>query len=186
MIENEFKVLLNEEQYAKIKSMFAWNKCVEQTNFYYDTAELSLVQAHITCRVRRIGEEHFLQMKLPNGEAYSRIELEKCLGTALPEVLTAQELNELTQRNDMPDVRLIGSLTTQRLVKDYGGAAEIDLDKSSYFGRTDHELEIEFTDEATARALLAEIRIKTGLEPGGDVCLGKVHRFLAEYRRINT
>ena len=185
MVENEFKVMLSEEQFNTVKAMFAWDKCVKQTNYYFDTEELSLVGAHITCRVRRIGEQHFLQMKLPNGEAYSRIELEQCLGESLPERLSAQQLNELCNRNDMPDVALIGSLDTERYVKDMGGA-EIDLDKNCYFGVTDHELEIEFTDEAAARALLGLIRTKAGIEPSADVCLGKVHRFLAEYKRTKA
>ena len=184
MVENEFKVMLTEEQFDKIKSMFAWNKRIEQTNFYYDTAELSLIAAHITCRVRRIGEEHFLQMKLPNGAEHSRIELEKPLGKELPQRLSASELNELAGRDDLPDVTLLGELSTTRYVKDYGGA-EIDLDESRYFGKADRELEIEFTDEALARALLGELRKNAGLQQSGDVCLGKVHRFIAEYKRLS-
>lgn len=184
MVENEFKLLLTEQQYNVIKAMFAWDRMVKQTNFYFDTAELSLNRAHITCRVRRIDEEHFLQMKLPNGAAFSRIELEKPLGRELPQSLSASELNELSGRSDMPDVKLIGELFTRRFVKDFGGA-EVDLDKSSYFGKTDHELEIEFTDEAAARAVLGVICEKAGIVPSGDVCLGKVHRFLAEYRQHN-
>lgn len=183
MIENEFKVMLTEEQYRKIHSMFAWNREAEQTNYYFDTADLSLVNAHITCRVRQTDGKHLLQMKLPNGADYSRIELEKELGDTLPEVFSGEQLSALCGKEDMPDVRLIGELKTLRSVKKYGEAAEIDLDKSTYFGKTDYELEIEFTDEATARALLAEIITKAGLAPKGDVCLGKVHRFIAGYKK---
>ena len=184
MVENEFKVMLTKEQYDRIRAMFAWNRRIEQTNFYYDTAGLSLIGSHITCRVRRIGEEHFLQMKLPNGADYSRIELERPLGHELPQSLSAQELNALSGRSDMPDVRLLGGLTTVRYVKDYGGA-EIDLDESRYFGSADYELEIEFTDEALARALLAEMRDKAGIEACSDICLGKVHRFIAQWKAMN-
>ena len=183
MVENEFKVMLTKEQFDVIKAMFAWNKRIEQTNFYFDTAELSLISSHITCRVRRVGQEHFLQMKLPNGADYSRIELEKPLGKELPRSIAAAELNAVSGRTDMPDVSLLGELTTVRYVKDYGGA-EIDLDESRYFGRTDHELEIEFTDEALARELLSELRTKAGVESCGEVCPGKVHRFIAEWKKL--
>lgn len=182
MTESEFKVMLTEEQYARIRSMYEWDRELEQTNYYYDTADIRLISAHITCRVRRIDGTHYLQMKLPTGVAYSRTELEQELGGELPEALGADMLNALSGRSDMPDVKLLGGLTTFRSVKRLDGA-EIDLDKSTYFGRTDYELEIEFTDEATARILLAEITQAVGLRPSGDVCLGKVHRFLREYNK---
>ncbi len=179
MIESEFKVMLTEEQYEAIRSMYAWDGETEQTNHYYDTAELQLINAHITCRVREIKGVHYLQMKLPTGVEFSRTELEQELGKQLPEALSAQLLNALSGRSNMPDVSRLGSLTTHRSIKRFDGA-EIDLDKSSYFGVTDYELEIEFTDEAAARRLLAEIKSAAGIESSGEVCLGKIHRFLRE------
>lgn len=177
MIENEFKVMLTEEQYNVIRSMYEWDRVTEQTNHYYDTAEMQLVKAHITCRVREIKGVHYLQMKLPTGVEFSRTELEKQLGEQLPESLSAEMLNALSGRSDMPDVKRLGSLTTHRSIKQLDGA-EIDLDKSSYFGKTDYELEIEFTDETAARRLLAEIKAAAGIESSGEVSLGKIHRFL--------
>ena len=180
MIESEFKVMLTEEQYEKIRAMYQWDREIEQTNYYYDTEDISLISSHITCRVRRIDGVHYLQMKLPTGVEYSRVEREQELGSELPDTLSSQMLCSLSGRNDMPEVQLLGGLTTFRSVKRFDGA-EIDLDKSSYFGKTDHEREIVFTDEAMARILLAEISQAASLVPDGDVCLGKVHRFLKEY-----
>ena len=179
MTENEFKVMLTEEQYNSIRTMYEWDGETEQTNHYYDTADMQLVKAHITCRVREIKGVHYLQMKLPTGVEYSRTELEQELGAQLPEALSSQLLNALSGREDMPDVKRLGSLTTHRSIKRFDGA-EIDLDRSSYFGKTDYELEIEFTDEAAARRLLAEIKSAAGIESSGEVCLGKIHRFLVE------
>lgn len=184
MIENEFKVMLTEEQYNKIHSIYDWDKEHEQTNYYYDTPELQLISAHITCRVRLIDGEYLLQMKLPNGAAYSRRELEQRLGGELPEKLNAHQLTALSGVEALPDVSLIGELSTLRSVKRLDGA-EIDLDKSTYFGKTDYELEIEFTDEATARCILSLIADEVGLTIGADVCYGKVHRFIAEYNKTN-
>lgn len=181
MVENEFKVLLTEGQYNKIKAMFAWNKVVEQTNYYYDTAGLSLYARRITCRVRRLDGEHYLQMKLPNGAAYSRIELEERLGSELPEKLEGERLSALSGEI-IPDAELLGSLETVRHVKHFGGA-EVDLDKSSYFGKTDFEVEIEFTDETAARDILAEIKKAADITDDGVVCAGKLSRFLAEYKK---
>lgn len=46
--------------------------------------------------------------------------------------------------------------------------AEIDLDKSEYFGRTDFELEVEYTDEASAQAVIFEIEQHVTLGPEGS------------------
>ncbi len=183
MVENEFKVMLAEEQYNAIKQLYNWDEIVEQTNYYYDTEGLSLSSQHITCRIRSIGDKKYLQMKLPNGKDYSRIEVEEEYSGLLLSHLSGARLSKLCGVEGMPDVKLLGGLTTVRCVKKLDGA-EIDLDMSSYFETiTDYELEIEFTDEATARAELAIIREKAGIASSGDVCLGKLHRFLAEYKK---
>lgn len=184
MIENEFKIMLTEQQYTKLREAYSWNRVITQTNHYYDTEQLSLSQKHITCRVRTLGGECFLQMKLPNGAAYSRVELEKRLGGTVPDFLPAEDLNELAggYSEPLPEVKRLGALTTERSIKLYEGA-ELDLDKSSYFGVTDFELEIEFTDEAAARALLAEVKETAGITAAEEVCPGKIHRFIAQYKK---
>ena len=178
MIENEFKIMLTSEQYEKLLSLYDFNKTIVQTNHYYDTDDLRLSDMHITCRVREINGAYFLQMKFPAAQAYSRVELEKPLN-ALPETLSAKEM---PNGDDLPDVKRLGALTTTRSVKRFDGA-EIDLDKSEYFGKTDFELEIEFTDETAARRLLAEITEKLNIKPNSEVCTGKIRRFLEEYGR---
>ncbi len=181
MVENEFKLMLTEQQYTKLYSMYGWDKEFAQINYYFDTSSLELINSHITCRVRLVEGAYFLQMKLPNGAQHSRIELEQRLGDALPFKLSAQELNALSGKADMPDVSLLGELTTLRSIKKFK-KAEIDLDRSSYFGKTDYELEIEFTDEQSARELLNDIKQTLEIETSSNVCLGKVHRFIAEYK----
>lgn len=185
MVENEFKLMLTEQQYRLIRAEFAWDKVIVQTNHYYDTEELLLTPRHITCRVRELSGENLLQIKMPNGADYSRIELEKRIGGSVPEQLNAVQLNELAgeyTENSLPDVMRLGSLTTERCIKHFDGA-EIDLDKSTYFAVTDFELEIEFTDEKLARKLLEEIKTTAGITQSVDVCSGKIHRFLSVYKQ---
>lgn len=184
MIENEFKIMLTFEQYEKLLTLYDWDKTIVQTNHYYDTDDLRLSEMHITCRVREIKGEYFLQMKFPAAREFSRVELEKPLN-ALPGTLTADELLRADGFGALPDVKRLGTLTTTRSVKRFGGA-EIDLDKSTYFGRTDCELEIEFTDETAARSLLAEITEKLNIQPNSEVCTGKIRRFLEEYAKTKT
>ena len=185
MIENEVKLMLTAQQYRLIRSKYPWDKVIAQTNHYYDTDNLSLTPCHITCRVRELSGENLLQIKLPNGAAYSRIELEKRIGASVPEQLPAELLNSLAGEyldNPLPDVKRLGSLTTERCIKHFDGA-EIDLDKSTYFAVTDFELEIEFTDETVARKLLKEIKEAAGITESAEVCSGKVHRFLSLYKQ---
>lgn len=179
MIENEFKLMLTEEQYNQIHLMYEWDNEITQTNYYYDNDSLSLTEKRITCRVREIEGEYFLQMKFLADKEYSRIELESKL-SELPETLSGEQLSELAEHNGFPSVKKLGGLTTNRSIKRFDGA-EIDLDKSTYFGKTDYELEIEFTDENAARQLLSQITERLGVIPVGDVCIGKKGRFMAEY-----
>lgn len=181
MIENEFKLMLTFEQYNKLLSLYDWDKTIFQTNHYYDTDELQLSKMHITCRVRETKNGCFLQMKFPAAREFSRVELEKPLDS-LPETLSSGELLCPEGFDKLPDVKRLGALSTTRSVKQFDGA-ELDLDRSEYLDKTDFELEIEFTDEAAARSLLGEIAEKLNIQPGSDVCTGKVRRFLEEYNR---
>lgn len=183
MIENEFKKMLTKAQYERIYEQYGWDKVIKQVNYYYDTPSLELSERHITCRVRKIGEALFLQIKFPNGAAgYSRHEIERNLEGNVPQKLSAELLESVVGEylGVMPEAELLGELSTERCVKHFDGA-ELDLDKSSYFSKTDYELEVEFTDENIARSLVERLSRYANLPESSDVCAGKIRRFLAEY-----
>lgn len=181
MIENEFKMMLNEEQYEKILRAYDF-KTIEQTNHYYDTDDLRMSARHITVRVRELDGRFFLQMKLPTNVRFSRVELSRELN-ALPNEIAGAELSALSEE-ECPDVKRLGMLKTTRNVWKFDGG-EINLDRSEYFGKIDFELEIEFTDESSARNELASISGLIGAKPDSDVCVGKLGRFLEEYKRCS-
>ncbi len=187
MIENEFKIMLTEEQYNAVHALFRWDGELKQVNSYYDSPDLRLNKRSITCRVRSVSGKYLLQMKLPAGElkngAVSRVELEREVD-GIPRSISGGELTEMSGAEDLPDVALLGELSTVRSVKRFPGA-EIDLDKSGYFGRTDYELEIEYTDEAAARSLLDEIAEHTAIDAAASAA-GKVQRFLREYIKLRN
>lgn len=190
MTENEFKIMLTEAQYNAVHSLYSWDSELEQVNHYYDTGDLYYSDNHITVRVRTISGKFLLQMKLPadvlpeaeNSEsglsAVSRKELEREF-SEIPESISGSVLSELSGISGLPDAKLLGCLYTARSVKRFTGG-EIDLDKSEYFGKTDYELEVEFTDEAAARKVLSEIEGQVTLDHGAPVT-GKIRRFLLEY-----
>lgn len=179
MIENEFKIMLTKAQYEKLLSSRDFST-VTQVNYYYDTGNLEMSARHITVRVRELGGKYYLQMKLPTEKALSRVELSREL-EALPETLSGDLLSSLA-KGDYPEVKKIGSLKTTRSVWIFDGG-EIDLDKSEYFGKVDYEVEIEFTNEQNARRVLEEITEFLTIKPNSDVCIGKIRRFLEEYKK---
>ena len=183
MIENEFKIMLTNEQYERLYREFSWDREILQTNHYFDTKELSLSEWRITVRVREIEGEFFLQMKLPTDREYARVELEQKLD-GLPENIWGAALSAFSGVDGLPSVKRLGRLFTKRSVKRFKGA-ELDLDLSEYFDRRDFEAEIEFTDENEARVLLEKIREIIGDNSEQEVCTGKIHRFLDEYRKRN-
>lgn len=181
MIENEFKIMLDKVRYEKLLAMYEWNEVIEQINHYYDNEDLLLSELHITCRVREIAGKYFLQVKFPGAVEYSRVELEEPLDSLPDEIDADKALRPHPHGHNMlPKVKRLGALKTTRNVHRFEGG-EIDLDKSEYFGKTDYELEIEFTDEKSARKVLGDIRTKLDIEPNSEVCAGKIRRFMEEY-----
>ncbi len=179
MTENEFKIMLDKEQYDKLLCLYDF-KTFTQINHYYDTEELEMSERRVTVRVRELDGEYFLQMKLPTNKEFSRTELSRKVTTPA-DIITGSELSALAG-GEFPDVKYLGALTTVRSVWKFDGG-EIDLDRSDYFGKTDYELEIEFTNEQAARSVLEKIRSELGLSQSGEVCAGKIRRFLAEYKK---
>lgn len=176
-IENEFKIMLDKAEYEKILAMYEFTSIV-QTNHYYDTDDLDMSERHTTVRVRELDGKCFLQVKLPTEVSFSRVEFCEELD-GIPESISSERLKSLTGA-DLPDVRRLGALKTTRNIHKFDGG-EIDLDFSEYFGVTDYELEIEFSDETAARAVLDEIR--AAVPARGEVCSGKFHRFIDEFKR---
>lgn len=177
-IENEFKIMLTKAEYERILAMYEFDRIV-QINHYFDTDELEMSAKHTTVRVRELGGKYFLQVKLPTEVRYSRVEFCEELGE-IPETVSAERLKSLTGA-DFPEVRRLGTLKTTRNIYKFDGG-EIDLDCSEYFDVIDYELEIEFSDEVKARAVLDEIRARIGIQPSAEVCSGKLHRFLARFK----
>lgn len=174
--------MLTKEQYEKLLGEYNFTT-VTQINHYYDTDKLEMSARHITVRVRELDDKFFLQMKLPTGTDFSRVELSRELD-GLPDSLSGELLKSLANE-DFPTLKRLGSLSTTRSIRKFDGG-EIDLDRSEYFGNVDHEVEIEFTDEQAARAVLNEITKLLGIKPDSNVCTGKIRRFLEEYKKHSS
>lgn len=155
MLETELKSMLDENQYNILKDMFPWNNVKEQINSYYIAPDNILKKHGITFRVRTIGNEHVIQIKkhLGKHDALQIAEETNIEVEFVPEKFSEDEVYAFT--GIKTTVSLIGGLTTLRHSYMFCDGVEICLDKSTYLGCTDYEIEIEYTkpipDELTEK-----------------------------------
>lgn len=180
MLETEIKSMLTKEQYETISYMFSYSSSVTQTNSYYIAPSNELKKHGITFRVRTINGKHILQIKQhknKKGALQVSEETEFSL-TAVPSDFSADEVLEYT--GIKTPVTLIGELTTHRLSCIYTDGVEICLDKSTYLGCTDYEIEIEYTspipEELTKKLNFVGVTFDR-------TASGKYSRFLSRLRK---
>lgn len=176
MIENEYKVMLNEEEYKKI---FEWGtvwKGIEQINFYYYDEEENVIKNNITIRVRSDSSKLYLQIKLPVYNCKSlhcTKEFQKEI-KSLPYCISGEEIKKMCGV-DVGDVLLDGWLFTERNVCTKYEGIIICLDKNTYCGTTDYELELELMDEKNVINVIDALK-KIGIDFGEEVN-GKFSRY---------
>jgi uncharacterized protein YjbK len=148
MEEHEIKQLLTEEMYLHILHYEAFNhfnkKRQIQINYYYDTSDYTLYHQDITLRVRQIDQNLMMEIKYTvedNGSYKVKKEICKPI-SEFPMFINLDRLFD-----DLPikgEAMQIHALITERTRIKVSEHILIDIDKSSYFGKTDYELEIEF------------------------------------------
>ena len=150
MVEYEKKLLLSEKEYEALLRYFCpLDPPVRQVNYYFDTAKLSMNRKGITCRIREkdgklcaIRKEH------------KRNACDRSLELPIP-------IKNGLEKNGFTDAGLIlyGSLTTERTALVYWHNYRMVVDRNTYCGYTDYELEIEYDEgyEPEADFLVVEI-----------------------------
>ncbi|MGN1295729.1 MAG: CYTH domain-containing protein [Bacilli bacterium] len=169
-IEIEAKVLLNQEEYEKIIDVLSLEKYrkVKQINYYIDTKDRFLKKNGIALRVRE-KDDFELTLKTPLSEGL----LEKS------ESITWRDFELLQDKNIFPEgniknflsilgvkineLTILTCLQTERIDFQYKGG-KISLDKNTYSGVIDYELEIEHTSMDKAQALTEEVLKECGIE----------------------
>lgn len=176
MLETELKALLTEKQYQTLLTMFDYSKKVTQTNSYYISPDNALKAHGITFRIRTIGNAHTVQIKkhIKNQAGLQISEESEFKIDDIPSEFSEDEVYLYTGLKTTAS--LIGELTTLRMSCMFCDGVEICLDKSTYLGKTDYEIEIEYTipvpDKLTDK--LCEIGITFNLSTPG-----KYSRFLS-------
>jgi uncharacterized protein YjbK len=149
-LEIEFKNLLTQLEYEKIKSYFSLNESMffHQENHYFDTSNFSLKEKHSALRIRKKGDYFELTLKQPVSEGLLETN----------QILTETEANGALEHHSLPkgqvtelltnlninpdDIHFFGTLTTRRAEWEYKEGLLV-LDFSSYLNTNDYELEYE-------------------------------------------
>ena len=143
MLEREKKIMLNEKEYNILSAKYNSVPIITQKNYYFDTDDLSLNKKGITCRIRAKNGTYISTIKNHNmfdGE----VSLEENFGES--KEFDARVFYALGLRNQ-------GMLVTNRriLYKDF--SCEISMDKNTYLGHSDFELEAEYAEGCESKAI---------------------------------
>lgn len=144
MFEYEKKVMLMGDEYtALIMMMCKYAPVVTQTNYYFDTDDFSMNKKGVTCRIRA-----------RNGMFKATV---KSHCTDKDNCSTEEDI--CVKREFDPDIfnsmglHYQGKLVTERIVIYKDSYCEMVLDRNTYLGMTDFELEIEYVDGYEGKAL---------------------------------
>ncbi len=186
-IEIEYKALLTEEKFEELISYFSkFTNAMPpyiQTNYYFDTSDYFLINRGITVRLRNIEDSWKFQIKIPK-EADGMYNIQEEIVHDISSMLAGdfinngivgynQLLGSITVLNelDIEHLSMIGKLQTLR--HDFNFYTDvISLDKSTFLGTIDYELEWETNNH---KFVVYEFD-KLALIP--TINVGKITRFL--------
>lgn len=143
MLEFEKKVLLSEPEYRFLKeNRYRAGKTAVQVNHYYDTDDFALSRQGITCRIREKNGVCTATVK-EHQQTWADCSVENSRSVK-------DRYDDLLFRN--MKLRYQGSLETVRTIYFLHKGISVMLDKNSYLGTTDYELEIEYVRDAEVLA----------------------------------
>lgn len=155
-LEIEYKTLLSPQEYDKLSPSFIQVTPVQQTNYYFDTPDLKLRANKLSLRIRTFKDAAEMTLKIP--QAVGNLEHNISLTTNNASAIINAKGLPLNQAEIMPildilrgyplslsAITVLGSLTTERREHDTP-IGLMALDKNTYSGKTDFEVELEVSD----------------------------------------
>lgn len=163
-LEIEFKNLLTQLEYEKIKSYFNLKESMffQQANHYFDTLTFTLKENHSALRIRKKSNYFELTLKQPVTDGLletNQILTELEAKAALEDnVIPKGEITDLltTMNIDPSQIHFFGTLTTKRAEWEYKEGLLV-LDYSSYLNTNDYELEYEVLNREIGYATFVEL-----------------------------
>lgn len=186
-LEIEFKNLLNENEYSTLYDTF-FKRVPGQSlvNYYIDTPDLELRRNTLLLRVRKDDGKQVMTLKAPtekgvlefHAEVDYDLDSRKDVAQAeVPDVIA----DELEKRHiGIADLKIYGSLATERHETEYEGGLLV-LDKSSYLGSTDFEIEYEVSDYDEGETIFNRLMADHDISRRGEVT--KSERFYRVLRK---
>ena len=125
MIEKEIKIMLSQEQYELIRSLFDWDSTVVQINYYYGSINTVGINSELTIRIREISNKRKLQIKKPiayDKSVHIKEEFEKEINS-IPMSISREDIREMVDVDSF-DVSLLGKLETLRYTLNWDSQTE--------------------------------------------------------------
>jgi len=133
MLEFEKKIILNRAEYTFLKDLFKPSAMVTQINYYYDTDSFDMNKNGITCRIREKDSTYKTVIK------DHQKEWQDC---SIENIYCESSVYDDSFFKSM-GLCCQGILSTNRIIF-FSNSVIIMLDKNSYLGTIDYELEIEY------------------------------------------
>ena len=189
MVESEYKCLIDKNVYESVFKYLCIDQNPEiftQINYYYDTDDFRLHKNDITFRIRQKNENLSIDIKQPierEGILSVKNELKYPI-CFVPKSINIENFPFQCNIRVTKPVNLIGELVTERCSFSLDRNIRIDLDKNSYYGILDYELEIEYLEGYKEDALNILKKLITGASqsPAG----GKRNRLINRLKEINN
>lgn len=184
-IEIEFKHMLTKDQFDAIYNNFPFTKNpIVQTNHYFETNNQDLIQKKCALRIREINGTYTSTFKEPHPDGI--LETHDSLSTHMfdtwinDQVTHTPNVASRLAAHAVPlqDIHSIGALTTARYTYQTEHLEYV-LDRSSYNGIVDYELEIESVTFDQGNEAYQHIVQQFNLQKEQPIT--KIERFLQTY-----
>lgn len=182
-IEIEAKVLLSKEDYQTLIKKFPHATRYVQTNYYIDSDDRLLLKEGIALRIREKRGLYELTLKTPLSQGL----LEKNIPITIDDLVELRDEGKFPEGDiarfltmldiDISQLRILTSMTTERVDVQYEGGL-LSLDRSTYSGITDYEVEFEFNNMVDAERILKQLLDECGIKFEFSN-VSKIHRAMA-------
>lgn len=168
-IEIEAKALVSQDDYKKLAKAFPGSPRYTQTNHYIDSDDRILNKEGIALRIREKNGTYELTLKTPLSQGLlekncviSKEQFDDFAAKGIfPKGDTSRFLTMLDI--DIKTLKILTSLTTDRIDVEYEGGL-LSIDRNTYSGKTDYEIEFEYNNLGGAENILSTLLHKFGIK----------------------
>ena len=183
MRETELKSIIDEETYTRVKRAINWESVKEQSNYYYTDRAGLLREKRVMVRIRVVDDIPKIQVKLHknSGSPLQICEEMEYSIDGVPDVIDGETAKKITGMETGELYKMGVAVTKRRSLIRQG--SELCLDKTTYFDKTDYEVELEYEDKMSAELLMKLTSLGVAFNKNS---VGKFSRFLDEYNKHNN